>query len=244
MEAIPVGELHDFLSLVDENPPPWSQDIPDMRNCPEMMCSPFITRILREKGMAVCMDRITGHNDGPGRGMSWRGLLENDGCYSPGEPIACMSEDGVDRVVTDGLYSVCRARFQCYREKRLPVLSDVHLTTLTVDKVMEKACAELTHLLSDPSFPVCGKVTCRHKRMNIIDDCGPGWLLDMYRPEVKVEFYGDTAGYLPERVTCHHVRDVYRLLSALNDAERDIRIRNKGASLRSWWQRFAGRVQR
>lgn len=173
MEVIPVGELHDFLSLADENPPPWSQDIPDMRNCPEMMCSPFITRILREKGMAVCMDRITGHNDGPGRGMSWRGLLENDGCYSPGEPIACMSEDGVDLVVTDGLYSVCRARFQYYREKRLPVLSDVHLTTLT----------------------------------------------------------------------CHHVRDVYRLLSALNDAERDIRIRNKGASLRSWWQRFAGRVQ-
>ncbi|EBD6544536.1 hypothetical protein L2Z87_003535 [Salmonella enterica] len=149
-----MGELHDFLSLVDENPPPWSQDIPDMRNCTGMMCSPFITQILREK-----------------------------------------------------------------------------------------ACAELTHLLSDPSFPVCGKVTCRHKRMNIIDDCGPGWLLDMYRPEVKVEFYGDTAGYLPERVTCHHVRDVYRLLSALNDAERDIRIRNKTTSLRSWWRWFAGRVQ-
>ncbi len=76
--------------------------------------------------MAVCMDRITGHNDNPVRGMSWHGLPENDGCYSPGEPIACMPEDGVDRVVTDGLYSVCRARFQYYLEKRLPVLSDVH----------------------------------------------------------------------------------------------------------------------
>ncbi len=34
------------MTRVDENPLPWSQDIPDMRYYTGMMCSPFIMRII------------------------------------------------------------------------------------------------------------------------------------------------------------------------------------------------------
>ncbi|HAV0157886.1 TPA: hypothetical protein JFV33_004912 [Salmonella enterica] len=43
-------------------------------------------------------------------------------------------------------------------------------------------------------------------------------------------------------LTCHHVRDIYRLLSALNDVERDICTARNTASSRSWWSGLTGRT--
>ncbi|HBJ6316869.1 TPA: hypothetical protein LC247_004059 [Salmonella enterica subsp. diarizonae serovar 50:r:z] len=235
-----------FLKQMDAGLPPWAEDIPDMQPqpVPDRESSPFVTQILREEGMSVCLDRVTGHDDLRFRGMSWRELLEHtqagNAVLQP-DRVICVSENGVDWTVTQGLLSVCRARFQCDRENRLPVLSNVHLTTLTVDTVMKEACSELTRSLSDPSFPVCGTIIAFRNYTGIQD--GPGWRRISYQPVLSVQLYGDTTGRLPENVTCQHVQDVYRLLSALSDAERDIRIRNKTTSLRSWWHRFAGRVQ-
>ncbi|ECC5188158.1 hypothetical protein CS238_22120 [Salmonella enterica] len=215
--------------------PLWAKDIPDVRPVHERENSPFVTRILREEGMSVCLDRVTGHDELRYQGMSWRELLEQTrtrGTSPQPESVVYVSEDGVYWTVTHGLPAVCRARFQYDREGCLPVLQGVSLTTLKVDTVMEEACAELAGLLSNPSFPVFGSVTAGRERTGSIQD-GPGWRLDTYRPEVNVQLYGDTTGRLPETVTCHHVRDVYRLLSALNDADRDIRAARRTASSRS-----------
>ncbi|ECO0810445.1 hypothetical protein AAL09_18710 [Salmonella enterica subsp. enterica serovar Newport] len=222
----------------------WAEDIPDVRPVHDRENSPFVTRILREEGMSVCLDRVTGHDDLRYQGMSWRELSEQTRSRNTArltESVVCVSEDGVYWTVTYGLSTVCRARFQYDREGCLPVLQGVSLTTLTVDTVMEEACAELAGLLSNPSFPVFGSVTAGRERTGSIQD-GPGWRLDTYRPEVNVQLYGDTTGSLPETVTCHHVRDVYRLLSALNDAERDIRTARKATALRSWWSGLTGRT--
>ncbi len=225
--------------------PLWAKDIPDVRPVHDRENSPFVTRILREEGMSICLDRVTGHDDLRYQGMSWRELSEQTrtrGTSTQPESVICVSEDGVYWTVTHGLSTVCRARFQYERECRLPVLQGVSLTTLTVDTVMEEACAELAGLLSNPSFPVFGAVTAGRERAGSIQD-GPGWRLDTYRPEVNVQLYGDTTGRLPEKVTCHHVRDVYRLLSALHDADRDICTARKATASRSWWSGLTGRTQ-
>ncbi|EBP0139259.1 hypothetical protein IH92_16415 [Salmonella enterica] len=224
--------------------PRWAEDIPDVRPVYGRENSPFVTRILREEGMSVCLDRVTGHDELRYQGMNWRELSEQTRTRNtawPPERVICVSEDGVHWTVTHGLPAVCRARFQYDREKRLPVLQGVSLTTLTVDTVMEEACAELAGLLSNPPFPVFGSVTAGRERTGSIQD-GPGWRLDTYRPEVNVQLYGDTTGRLPEKVTCQHVRDVCRLLSALNDADRDTRTARKAASSRSWWSALTGRT--
>ncbi|HAK3333248.1 TPA: hypothetical protein H2A59_003786 [Salmonella enterica] len=251
-QAAPAGEVinHADSAVPDfyrdgDGEPRWAKDIPDVRPVHDRENSPFVTRILREEGMSVCLDRVTGHDDLRYQGMSWRELSEQTrtrGTSTQPESVICVSEDGVYWTVTHGLSTVCRARFQYERECRLPVLQGVSLTTLTVDTVMEEACAELAGLLSNPSFPVFGAVTAGRERAGSIQD-GPGWRLDTYRPEVNVQLYGDTTGRLPEKVTCHHVRDVYRLLSALNDADRDIRTARKAASSRSWWSGLTGRTQ-
>lgn len=223
--------------------PLWAEDIPDVRPVHDRENSPFVTRILREEGMSVCLDRVTGHDELRYQGMNWRELSEQTrtrGTSPPPERVVCVSEDGVYWTVTHGLFTVCRARFQYEWEGRLPVLQGVSLTTLTVDTVMEEACAELAGLLSNPS-PVFGSVTAGRERTGSIQD-GPGWRLDTYRPEVNVQIYGDTTGRLPEKVTCQHVRDVCRLLSALNDADRDTRTARKAASSRSWWSALTGRT--
>ncbi|HAF1610859.1 TPA: hypothetical protein G8M64_005258 [Salmonella enterica] len=224
--------------------PLWAKDIPDVRLVHDRENSPFVTRILREEGMSVCLDRVTGHDDLRYQGMNWRELSEQTrtrGTSPQSESVVCVSEDGVYWTITHGLPAVCRARFQYDREGCLPVLQGVSLTTLKVDTVMEEACAELAGLLSNPSFPVFGSVTAVRERTGSIQD-GPGWRLDTYRPEVNVQLYGDTTGRLPEKVTCHHVRDVYRLLSALHDADRDIRAARRTASSRSWWSGLTGRT--
>lgn len=243
-----VGVINYFDSAVPgfyrdcDGEPRWAEDIPDVRPVHDRENSPFVTRILREEGMSVCLDRVTGHDDLRYQGMSWRALSEQTrrGISPQPESVVCVSEDGVYWTVTHGLPAVCRARFQYERENRLPVLQGVSLTTLTVDTVMEEACAELAGLLSNPS-PVFGAVTTGRERTGSIQD-GPGWRLDTYRPEVNVQLYGDTTGRLPEKVTCHHVRDVYRLLSALHDADRDIRTARKTASSRAWWSALTGRT--
>lgn len=230
--------------LDGDGEPRWAEDIPDVRPVHDRENSPFVTRILREEGMSVCLDRVTGHDDLRYQGMSWRELLEQTRTRSTStqlESVICVSGDGVYWTVTHGLSTVCRARFQYDRECCLPVLQGISLTTLTVDTVMEEACAELAGLLSNPSFPVFGSVTAGRERTGSIQD-GPGWRLDTYRSEVSVQLYGDTTGRLPEKVTCHHVRDVYRLLSALHDADRDIRTARKAASSRSWWSTLTGRA--
>ncbi|MDJ3787455.1 hypothetical protein LEI94_23400 [Salmonella enterica] len=246
-----VGLINYFDSSVPDfyrdgdGEPRWAKDIPDVQPVHDRESSPFMTRILREEGMSVCLDRVTGHDDVRYQGMNWRELLEQTraGNATPQpERVVCVSEDGVYWTVTHGLSTVCRARFQYDREGCLPVLQGVSLTTLKVDTVMEEACAELADLLSNPSFPVFGSVTAGRERTGSIQD-GPGWRLDTYRPEVNVQLYGDTTGRLPEAVTCHHVRDVYRLLSALNDAERDIRTARKATASRSWWSGLTGRTQ-
>ncbi|HCM1918771.1 TPA: hypothetical protein N3A33_004811 [Salmonella enterica subsp. salamae serovar 28:r:e,n,z15] len=245
-----VGVINYFDSAVPDfyrdgdGEPRWAEDIPDVRPVHDRENSPFVTRILREEGMSVCLDRVTGHDDLRYQGMSWRELLEQTRTRSTStqpESVICVSEDGVYWTVTHGLSTVCRARFQYERKCRLPVLQGVSLTTLTVDTVMEEACAELAGLLNNPSFPAFGAVTTGRERTGSIQD-GPGWRLDTYRPEVSVQLYGDTTGLLPEKVTCHHVRDVYRLLSALHDADRDIRTARKTASSRSWWSALTGRT--
>ncbi|EBS2927837.1 hypothetical protein DSF71_21000 [Salmonella enterica subsp. enterica serovar Hvittingfoss] len=246
-----VGLINYFDSAVPDfyrdgdGEPRWAKDIPDVQPVHDRESSPFMTRILREEGMSVCLDRVTGHDDVRYQGMNWRELLEQTraGNATPQpERVVCVSEVGVYWTVTHGLSTVCRARFQYDREGCLPVLQGVSLTTLKVDTVMEEACAELADLLSNPSFPVFGSVTAGRERTGSIQD-GPGWRLDTYRPEVNVQLYGDTTGRLPEAVTCHHVRDVYRLLSALNDAERDIRTARKATASRSWWSGLTGRTQ-
>ncbi|HFZ9213996.1 TPA: hypothetical protein ACIPE5_001654 [Salmonella enterica subsp. diarizonae serovar 61:r:-] len=223
--------------------PMWAKDIPDVRSVHDREYSPFVTRILREEGMSVCLDRVTGHDDLRYQGMSWRelpGHTQTINASPQPESVTCVSEDGVYWTVTHGLPVVRRARFQYERENRQPVLQGVSLTTLTVDTVMEEACAELAGLLSNLSFPVFGSVTAWRESTGSIQD-GPGWRLMTYRSEVSVELYGDTTGNLPEKVTCHHVRDVYRLLSALNDADRDIRTARRTTSSRSWWSGLTGR---
>lgn len=250
-QAAPVvGVINYFDSSVPDfyrdgdGEPLWAEDIPDVRPVHDRENSPFVTRILREEGMSVCLDRVTGHDDLRYQGMNWRELSEQTRTRNtarPPESVVCVSEDGVYWTVTHGLSTVCRARFQYEREGHLPVLQDVSLTTLTVDTVMEEACAELAGLLSNPSFPVFGAVTAGRERAGSIQD-GPGWRLDTYRPEVNVQLYGDTTGRLPEKVTCQHVRDVYRLLSALHDADRDIRAARKTAASRSWWSALTGRT--
>lgn len=245
-----VGVINYFDSAVPDfyldgdGEPRWAEDIPDVRPVHDRENSPFVTRILREEGMSVCLDRVTGHDDLRYQGMSWRELSEQTrtrGTSPQPERVVCVSEDGVYWTVTEGLPTVCRTRFQCDREGCLPVLQGVSLTTLTVDTVMEEACAELAGLLSNPSFPVFGSVTVGRERTGSIQD-GPGWRLDTYRPEVNVQLYGDTTGRLPETVTCQHVRDVYRLLSALNGADRDIRTARRAMFSRSWWSGLTGRT--
>ncbi len=224
--------------------PRWAEDIPDVRPVHDRENSPFVTRILREEGMSVCLDRVTGHDDLRYQGMSWRELSEQTRTRSTStqpESVICVSEDGVYWTVTHGLSTVCRARFQYERECRLPVLQGVSLTTLTVDTVMKEACAELADLLSNPSFPVSGKIIAFRGRHDIQE--GPGWRCILYQPQLDIQLYGDTTGRLPEKVTCHHVRDVYRLLSALHDADRDIRTARKTVSSRSWWSGLTGRTQ-
>lgn len=247
-----VGVINHFDSAVPDfyrdgdGEPRWAEDIPDVRTVHDRENSPFVTRILREDGMSVCLGRVTGHDELRYQGMNWRELSEQTRTRNtarPPESVVCVSEDGVYWTVTHGLSTVCRARFQYDREGCLPVLQGVSLTTLKVDTVMEEACAELAGLLSNPSFPVFGSVTAGRERTGSIQD-GPGWRLDTYRPEVNVQLYGDTTGRLPEAVTCHHVRDVYRLLSALNDAERDIRTARKATASRSWWSGLTGRTQK
>lgn len=245
-----VGLINYFDSSVldfyrdGDGEPRWAKDIPDVRPVHDRESSPFMTRILREEGMSVCLDRVTGHDDLRYQGMSWRELSEQTRTRNtarPPESVVCVSEDGVYWTVTHGLSTVCRARFQYDREGCLPVLQGVSLTTLKVDTVMEEACAELAGLLNNPSFPVFGSVIAGRERTDSIQD-GPGWRLDTYRPEVNVQLYGDTTGRLPETVTCQHVRDVYRLLSALNDADRDIRTARRATSSRSWWSGLTGRT--
>ncbi|EAT4156943.1 hypothetical protein EUY23_23310 [Salmonella enterica] len=235
------GSVPDFYrDSVDE--PLWAKDIPDVRSVREN--SPFVTRILREEKMSVCLDRVTGHDDLRYQGMSWRELQEHmqtTNASPQPERVICVSEDGVSWTVTHGLPVVCRSRFQYNREGRLPVLQGVSLTTLTVDTVMEEACAELAGLLSNPSFPVFGSVTAVRERVSSIQD-GPGWRCILCQPQLSVQLYGETTGSLPETVTCHHVRDVYRLLSALNGADRDIRTARRGAFSRSWWSALTGRT--
>ncbi|EAW9077999.1 hypothetical protein [Salmonella enterica] len=254
-QAVPVpapvvGVINYFDSAVPDfyrdgdGEPRWMEDIPDVRPVHDRENSPFVIRILREEGMSVCLDRVTGHDDLRYQGVSWRELSEQTrtrGTSPPPERVVCVSEDGVYWTVTEGLPAVCRARFQYDREGCLPVLQGVSLTTLKVDTVMEEACAELAGLLNNPSFPVFGSVTAVRERTGSIQD-GPGWRLDTYRPEVNVQLYGDTTGRLPEEVTCHHVRDVFRLLSVLNDADRDIRAARRTASSRSWWSGLTGRT--
>ncbi|EKJ5694513.1 hypothetical protein PJO24_004733 [Salmonella enterica] len=235
------GSVPDFYrDSVDE--PLWAKDIPDVRSVREN--SPFVTRILREERMSVCLDRVTGHDDLRYQGMSWRELQERMQTTSASpqpESVICVSEDGVYWTVTHGLSVVCRSRFQYDREGRLPVLKGASLTTLTVDTVMAEACAELAGLLSNPSFPVFGSVTAVRERVSSIQD-GPGWRCILCQPQLSVQLYGETTGSLPETVTCHHVRDVYRLLSALNGADRDIRTARRGAFSRSWWSALTGRT--
>ncbi|EAS0615998.1 hypothetical protein E8Q24_27445 [Salmonella enterica] len=232
-----------LLKQVDTAPPLWSEDTPDVRPVHDRENSPFVTRILREEGMSVCLDRVTGHDDLRYQGMSWRELSEQTrtrGISTQPESVICVSEDGVYWTVTHGLSTVCRARFQYDREGCLPVLQGVSLTTLTVDTVMKEACAELADLLSNPSFPVSGKIIAFRGHQDIQE--GPGWRCILYQPQLDIQLYGDTTGRLPEKVTCHHVRDVYRLLSALHDADRDIRTARKAAASRSWWSTLTGRV--
>ncbi|HGG5248404.1 TPA: hypothetical protein ACJGX6_004787 [Salmonella enterica subsp. enterica serovar Paratyphi B] len=222
--------------------PLWAKDIPDVQPVVNREYSPFVTRILREEGMSVCLDRVTGHDDVRYQGMSWRELLEQirDGNATPQpERVVCVSEDGTYWTVTQGLPVVCRARFQYERENRQPVLKGVSLTTLTVDTVMKEACAELVGLLSNPSFPVFGTIITSRGYGNIQE--GPGWRQIESRPDVYVELCGDTTGRLPETVTCHHTGDIYRLLSALADTERESRTVRNVASARPWWRRFTGR---
>ncbi|EHN1697039.1 hypothetical protein KG383_004464 [Salmonella enterica subsp. enterica serovar Newport] len=223
--------------------PRWAKDIPDVQPVHDRESSPFMTRILREEGMSVCLDRVTGHDDLRYQGMSWRELSEQTrtrGTSPQPERVVCVSEDGVYWTVTEGLPAVCRARFQYERENRQPVLQGVSLTTLTVDTVMKEACAELADLLSNPSFPVSGKIIAFRGRHDIQE--GPGWRCILYQPQLDIQLYGDTTGRLPEKVTCDHARDVYRLLSALRDADRDIRTARKAASSRSWWSALTGRT--
>ncbi|HAD5966311.1 TPA_asm: hypothetical protein G1Q02_05545 [Salmonella enterica subsp. enterica serovar Typhimurium] len=224
--------------------PLWAEDIPDVRPVHDRENSPFVTRILREEGMSVCPDRVTGHDELRYQGMNWRELSEQTRTRNtarPPESVVCVSEYGVYWTVTHGLFTVCRARFQYDREGRLPVLQGVSLTTLTVDTVMEEACAELACLLNSPSFPVFGSVTAGRERTGSIQD-GPGWRCILCQPQLSIQLYGDTTGRLPEKVTCQHVRDVYRLLSALHDADRDIRAARKTVSSRSWWSALTGRT--
>lgn len=217
-----VGVINYFDSAVPDfyrdgdGEPRWAEDIPDVRTVHDRENSPFVTRILREEGMSVCLDRVTGHDELRYQGMNWRELSEQTRTRNtarPPESVVCVSEDGVYWTVTHGLSTVCRARFQYDREGCLPVLQGVSLTTLKVDTVMEEACAELAGLLSNPSFPVFGSVTAGRERTDSIQD-GPGWRLD-----------------------------TYRLLSALNDAERDIRTARKATASRSWWSALTGRTQ-
>ncbi|EDS7589431.1 hypothetical protein AAQ05_004863 [Salmonella enterica subsp. diarizonae] len=251
-QAAPVvGVINYFDSSVPDfyrdgdGEPLWAEDIPDVRLVHDRENSPFVTRILREEGMSVCLDRVTGHDELRYQGMNWRELSEQTRTRNTArlpESVVCVSEDGVYWTATHGLSTVCRARFQYDQEGCLPVLQGVSLTTLTVDTVMEEACVELAGLLNNPLFPVFGSVTAGRERTGSIQD-GPGWRLDTYRPEVNVQLYGDTTGRLPETVTCQHVRDVYRLLSALNDADRDIRTARRATSSRSWWSGLTGRTQ-
>ncbi|EBQ4753504.1 hypothetical protein LE36_08025 [Salmonella enterica subsp. diarizonae] len=250
-QAAPVvGVINYFDSAVPDfyrdgdGEPLWAEDIPDVRPVHDRENSPFVTRILREEGMSVCLDRLTGHDELRYQGMSWRELSEQTrtGGISPQpESVVCVSEDGVYWTVTHGLSTVCRARFQYERECRLPVLQGVSLTTLTVDTVMKEACAELADLLSNPSFPVSGKIIVFRGHQDIQE--GPGWRCILCQPQLSIQIYGDTTGRLPEKVTCQHVRDVYRLLSALHDADRDIRVARKTVSSRSWWSALTGRTQ-
>ncbi|EEN5590699.1 hypothetical protein [Salmonella enterica] len=244
-----VGVINHFDSAVPDfyrdgdGEPRWAEDIPDVRTVHDRENSPFVTRILREDGMSVCLGRVTGHDELRYQGMNWRELSEQTRTRNtarPPESVVCVSEDGVYWTVTHGLSTVCRARFQYDREGCLPVLQGVSLSTLTVDTVMEEACAELAGLLSNPSFPVFGKIIAFRGRHDIQE--GPGWRCILYQPQLNIQLYGDTTGRLPEEVTCHHVRDVYRLLSALNDAERDIRTARRATSLRSWWSGLTGRT--
>ncbi|HFX2462239.1 TPA: hypothetical protein ACIA70_000543 [Salmonella enterica subsp. enterica serovar Java] len=238
---------HFYSSVLDfyrdgDGEPLWAKDIPDVQPVVNREYSPFVTRILREEGMSVCLDRVTGHDDLRYQGMSWRELLEQTraGNATPQpERVACVSEDGAYWTVTQGLSVVCRARFQYERENRQPVLQGVSLTTLTVDTVMKEACTELAGLLSNPSFPVFGTIITSRGYGNIQE--GPGWRQIESRPDVYVELCGDTTGRLPETVTCHHTGDIYRLLSALNDADRDIRTARRTTSSRSWWSGLTGR---
>lgn len=250
-QAAPVvGVINYFDSSVldfyrdGDGEPRWAKDIPDVRPVHDRENSPFVTRILREEGVSVCLDRVTGHDELRYQGMSWRELSEQTrtrGTSPQPESVICVSEDGVYWTVTHGLSTVCRARFQYERECRLPVLQGVSLTTLTVDTVMEEACAELAGLLSNPSFPVFGSVTAGRECAGSIQD-GPGWRCILCQPQLSIQLYGDTTGRLPEKVTCQHVRDVYRLLSALHDADRDIRAARKTVSSRSWWSTLTGRA--
>ncbi|EHE6020384.1 hypothetical protein JMS36_001791 [Salmonella enterica] len=244
-----VGVINYFDSAVPDfyrdgdGEPLWAEDIPDVRLVHDRANSPFVTRILREEGMSVYLDRVTGHDELRYQGMSWRELSEQTrtrGISPQPESVVCVSEDGVYWTVTHGLPTVCRARFQYERECRLPVLQGVSLTTLTVDTVMKEACAELADLLSNPSFPVSGKIIAFRGHQDIQE--GPGWRCILCQPQLSIQIYGDTTGRLPETVTCQHVRDVYRLLSALNDADRDIRTARKTASSRSWWSALTGRT--
>ncbi|EBD0364542.1 hypothetical protein QY625_004882 [Salmonella enterica] len=244
-----VGVINYFDSAVPDfyrdgdGEPLWAKDIPDVRLVHDRENSPFVTRILREEGMSVCLDRVTGHDELRYQGMNWRELSEQTrtrGTSPQPKSVVCVSEDGVYWTVTHGLSTVCRARFQYERECRLPVLQGVSLTTLTVDTVMKEACAELADLLSNPSFPVSGKIIAFRGRHDIQE--GPGWRCILYQPQLDIQLYGDTTGRLPEKVTCHHVRDVYRLLSALHDADRDIRTARKTVSSRSWWSGLTGRT--
>ncbi|HGI9863894.1 TPA: hypothetical protein ACJVS1_001283 [Salmonella enterica subsp. enterica serovar Montevideo] len=244
-----VGVINYFdSSVVDfyrdgDGEPLWAEDIPDVRPVHDRENSPFVTRILREEGMSVCLDRVTGHDELRYQGMSWRELSEQTrtrGTSPQTERVVCVSEDGVYWTVTEGLPAVCRARFQYERECRLPVLQGASLTTLTVDTVMKEACAELADLLSNPSFPVFGKIIAFRGRHDIQE--GPGWRCVLYQPQLNIQLYGDTTGRLPGEVTCHHARDVYRLLSALNDADRDIRTARRATSSRSWWSGLTGRT--
>lgn len=249
-QAVPAGGVinHADSAVPDfyrdgDGEPRWAEDIPDVRPVHDRENSPFVTRILREEGMSVCLDRVTGHDDLRYQGMSWRELSEQTRTRSTStqpESVICVSEDGVYWTVTHGLSTVCRTRFQYERECRLPVLQGVSLTTLTVDTVMKEACAELADLLSNPSFPVSGKIIAFRGRHDIQE--GPGWRCILYQPQLDIQLYGDTTGRLPEKVTCHHVRDVYRLLSALNDADRDVRTARKAAASRSWWSGLTGRT--
>ncbi|HAF5680747.1 TPA: hypothetical protein G8N93_005443 [Salmonella enterica] len=244
-----VGLINYFDSSVldfyrdGDGEPRWAEDIPDVQPVHDRESSPFMTRILREEGMSVCLDRVTGHDELRYQGMSWRELSEQTrtrGTSPQPERVICVSEDGVYWTVTHGLPAVCRARFQYERENRQPVLQGVSLTTLTVDTVMKEACAELADLLSNPSFPVFGKIIAFRGRHDIQE--GPGWRCILYQPQLNIQLYGDTTGRLPGEVTCHHVRDVYRLLSALNDADRDIRTARRATSSRSWWSGLTGRT--